>query len=328
VSSLGRRLEHIKYPPQTQPAQVVKKTSSGQIGRQASVRTEGQPAAPVSQANDATSTAAARPLSPPIDQTSEQAEDPRRTISPPPRSAARLVNGITPQAQSAQPKRSQDSGPLYEDNTDFGPADPTPAERSQSVTHVRTGSVAGHRSQSAMQERAMSPDQAAVVRAKSPSGPSRAISPIAQVDRDMNGPAHPMNMAGIAMARALNGRASPSSTDRSKPPADAYVKPQTPSPTLVNGYARGDSSGNITADLLRDLRAKDAEIEAMKKREGWMKAALTKARHSGFVYADEAGSDAVGNDRGTPTSGSHVSDLALTYKQLRAQIQVSVLELT
>lgn len=44
-----------------------------------------------------------------------------------------------------------------------------------------------------------------------------------------------------------------------------------------------NSAGNVVADM---LRAKELELEAMKRRENWMKAALARASKAGFVWTD------------------------------------------
>jgi hypothetical protein len=41
--------------------------------------------------------------------------------------------------------------------------------------------------------------------------------------------------------------------------------------------ARASSAGNITANLICDVRARDAELETLRRLEAWMKAALVQA---------------------------------------------------
>jgi hypothetical protein len=79
------------------------------------------------------------------------------------------------------------------------------------------------------------------------------------------------------------------------------------------------STGNITADLIRDLKVKETEMDAMRNREAWMKAALSKALRSGFVYEDRDASEC---DLGLSGDAQKVADLVLNFKQFRAQIQV------
>lgn len=171
-------------------------------------------------------------------------------------------------------------------------------------------------------ERAASPDQG---RAKSPSAFSsnRAVSPISQAAESYE----PVSMTGVAMG--MNGTAaamrstSPTAGERGKSSLDSYYGQRAASP-IVNGFshAKAGSTGNITADLVRDLKAKEAEIEALKKREAWMKAALTKASRSGFVYADGEvlSSDADDDD----IDSRKVADMVMNLKNLKAKIQVCV----
>ncbi|KAJ2989598.1 hypothetical protein NUW54_g8733 [Trametes sanguinea] len=90
------------------------------------------------------------------------------------------------------------------------------------------------------------------------------------------------------------------------PTLESFYNKAPGSPT-VNGFAHAHahtkvgSTGNVTADLIRDLKEKEAEVEALKKKEAWMKAALLKAERSGFIYAEseeELASRADANKRG------------------------------
>lgn len=167
----------------------------------------------------------------------------------------------------------------------------------------------------AMRESAVSPDGG---RAKSPALASRAVSPAHVVD--VYDPAGAQaSLASVMMARNGTGARSPSPTvvDRSKAPIDTFYKPASPT---VNGFTKG-STGNITADLIRDLKDREAELEAMKKKESWMKAALLKAERSGFIYAEseeELSSRADDDD----IDGRKVTEMVINLKQLKAKIQV------
>jgi len=72
------------------------------------------------------------------------------------------------------------------------------------------------------------------------------------------------------------------------------------------------------------LKSRDAEIESLRKRELWMRAALTKAKQAGFMYVEEDGDGEV-NGRETPGSVSS-TDAVVLYKQLRAQIQTTLVD--
>ncbi|KAH0590935.1 hypothetical protein H2248_001048 [Termitomyces sp. 'cryptogamus'] len=176
--------------------------------------------------------------------------------------------------------------------------------------------------------RTISPDQN---RAKSPSySGSRAVSP----NGEAYGAAQP-NMVGVTLAaiNGVGGRSSPAvDRDRIKTPTDSMSHYSTnnssgsnltgsPGPA-VNGFAHlhhrpGGSVGNVTADLTRELRVKEVELEGVKKQVVWMREALGKAAKAGFAYADlEVPEDKDNGDVG----------MALKFKQFKAQIQSVMVE--
>ena len=179
--------------------------------------------------------------------------------------------------------------------------------------------------ESYVRERAISPNQVvqAEARARSPSQGglgSRAVSP--------NGTDQgPPSMIGVTMGNFnLPGRSSPA-VDRSKYPADAFYNPRSGSP-LVNGYVRppsrtGTGNGsvsNVTADLLKEIKVKDTEMESAKKQIMWMKEALSKATKMGYVYAEREEIDSPSSSEGVP--GSEHAELVFKFKSFKAQIQV------
>lgn len=170
--------------------------------------------------------------------------------------------------------------------------------------------------------RAISPEQS---RAKSPAQQtvgSRAVSPANGVDGYTGQP----NMVG--MLNGLGGRASPAPVDRSKPPTDAFYNTSF---SLPNGYqhhrsnSRNESVSNVTADLLKDLKAKDIELESSRRQILWMKEALAKASRSGYVYTDRDGNEVTDGDVADGPS-SRYSDLVLNFKQFKAQMQSAMAE--
>ncbi|KDR85383.1 hypothetical protein GALMADRAFT_1324087 [Galerina marginata CBS 339.88] len=189
-------------------------------------------------------------------------------------------------------------------------------------------------------------------RAKSPaqmSTTSRAVSP------PLNGTQAP-NMMAVSMGiNGVTGRSSPAITGRGSPlpgraspvvdrsramggggNGETYQNGvNNPSPT-INGFVRppsrtgnGGSVGNVTADLIRDLKAKDVELDSVKRQMAWMKEALTKATRAGFVHTDREGTPEVfmsntassedGND-------SKYAELAIKFKQFKAQVQSAMAE--
>ena len=179
-----------------------------------------------------------------------------------------------------------------------------------------------------VRERTVSPDQQS--RAKSPaqaSVASRAVSP-----SSIAGHAPP-NIIGVSMG--INGRSSPAVTGRGSPIA-GRVSPvvERPRPggegystaaAQSNGFTpasrNGNNSvGNVAADLIRDLKAKDVELDSVRRQMVWMKEALAKATRAGYVQTDREGSPDIAND---DVKESRYAELALKFKQFRAQMQVS-----
>jgi hypothetical protein len=122
--------------------------------------------------------------------------------------------------------------------------------------------------------------------------------------------------------------------DRSKPPLDAFYQPSSGSPNVNGiGHAHGKygSTGNVTADLIRDYKAKEMEVETLRRREAWMKTALSKATKSGFVQLDEEALEAEDLDLQDATSDDQkkLADMVLNFKHFKTQMQVGfVLSIT
>lgn len=287
-------IEHIKYPDSSKPpAQTTAAVRKSSIAPQASQTSTSPPSNSVINGE--------RAMSP----NAGDLQDPRRAISP---TGGKKLNGIPAQSfaangsSAAKPKR-----PKREGDDDF------------------LGTDDGHGTDATVSEsthRAPSPD-ANVTRAKSP-GSLRAVSPNSQGGAD----GQQANIASMA-ARLVERTRSPSPiVNRSNPPPDAfYPGGRSPStngfsnvrPGSVGHGGHGSSTGNITADLIRDLKTKETEMDNMKNREAWMKAALTKASRSGFLYEDmESGEGELGLNEGD----QKIAQLVLSFKQFKARIQV------
>ncbi|KAA1468076.1 hypothetical protein DENSPDRAFT_770400 [Dentipellis sp. KUC8613] len=283
--------KHIKYPDQNKPGDKSRPTRKSSVGTDLNGQSSQQPGI------------AGRPLSPPMQQ-GPDAEDLRRAMSPPNARVKPGPNGVAPQPFPTNGKGKAPMRPARDDDDGFG----------NDEGEVSTA-------ESAVRERALSPDQQ--TRSKSPTA-ARAASPAGQ----------PTNLTSVAMS--LNGVRSASPVverERAKSP-EAMLNPYSASAT-TNGFAVGHgqgggkgSTGNITADLIRDLKVKEAEVEALRKQQGWMKAALAKASRSGFIYADtEFGENGHDIDEQMKDLGEpKVSEVVVNLKQLRAKIQATVVE--
>lgn len=301
--------EHIKYPTSKDPPPGTVPAGSLDLSRKSSGTPQGvQPSPAVTSL--ANSTINGRSMSPSTAPSSET-EAPRRAMSPAGARSMKPVNGVV---QQPFPAAVNGNGKGKEKA-------PTRPRREDDDVGTDDGTDAG--TESYVRERTMSPDQAQSVRAKSPplSVASRAVSP---ANGDPFGGQQP-NMVGVTMG-SLNGAPGRSSpvVERTKTPTDAYYG-QSGSPA-VNGFVRpgsrtgNGSVGNETTDLIRDLKAKDMEMEGVKKQIGWMKEALAKASKSGYIYADRDGSP-VANER--EDDDGRNAELVFKFKQFKAQIQVS-----
>ncbi|KAG8832178.1 Negative regulator of mitotic exit [Serendipita sp. 399] len=111
---------------------------------------------------------------------------------------------------------------------------------------------------------------------------------------------------------------------RSPSPPEPFIKPQ-----MVNGrtspvVGRPPSTGNIAGDLIRDVRAKEAELETMRRRETWMRAALSKASKAGFSWNDiTVEDDEIKGSEPETGDAKKLLNLAFKLKQERASLQAS-----
>ncbi|KIJ21929.1 hypothetical protein PAXINDRAFT_165264 [Paxillus involutus ATCC 200175] len=339
--------KHIKYPDSSK-APPNPNASVTYLGRKASTTPSpagNQQSPPQQSAPPPNGTRAMSPTGPQSD-----TEDLRRAISPPgTRPGTRTPNGMPTPAQAQnqmnmtnasvyatgrapmRPRRD-DEDPL---GTDDGHATDTGAT-SESASGVSTGMRA---------ERAPSPTdiQIQAQRARSPNSfgvAGRAMSPgggggdgygqQGQVQQQ------PPTMASVAMNMnsGLAARSPSPIMDRSKPPLDAFYQSSPSGTPMVNGYAHSHgnsqhkfgSTGNVTADLIRDYKAKEMEVEMLRKREAWMKTALLKASRYGFVQVDEEAMEA--EDLRLEESPSEeqrkMADMILNFKHFKTQMQTTL----
>ncbi|KAJ7071208.1 hypothetical protein C8F01DRAFT_1047057 [Mycena amicta] len=215
-------------------------------------------------------------------------EDPRRAMSPPNmRNKQPPVNG-----KGKAPMRP----PRQDEDTADDSMEEAPRERTMSPVQA--------------------PPAAASMRAKSPafSVASRAVSPANGMSSN-DGP--PPNLIGVSLA--LSGRASPAlDRDRSRP---VDVIPNTSAMAGSQlGHNSRNGSVNVTSDLLRDLKAKEQELEVVKRQMLWMKESLGKASKAGYVYVDRDGEVAAEG------SGDAAVELAMKFKHFKAQMQTMMAE--
>lgn len=146
-----------------------------------------------------------------------------------------------------------------------------------------------------------------------------------------------MTMTGRGSPLTVTGRSSPVVGPRMNGgDGGGQAQPQGVSP-VMNGYARpssrtghhvhhqhsGSLSNNVavTADVMRDYKAKEVELDSVKRQAAWMREALAKAVKAGFATPSGEGAEGVG--LGEEGHDAKQTELVLRFKQFKAQTQVS-----
>ncbi|KAG9001695.1 Negative regulator of mitotic exit [Tulasnella sp. JGI-2019a] len=273
------------------------------------------------------------------------------------------AEGAVPKERAMSP-----SGPGSSVNHGRAPSPSGPSGTSSNVNHGRASSPPGPSgtSSSVSHGRAPSPSGPSGInhgRAPSPSAPSAPSAPSTySAPSAPSGTGSSINHGRTIsptpivkgpspiLGRVPNGLAarSPSPVVTAPPPQDAfyYSNPSTAvitsaprTPPMVNGHSSfaRNSAGNVVADM---LKAKEAELEGMKRRENWMKAALARATKAGFVWADGdlqesrvgswIGRDGDEEDRSSLYGGNgesdnrKMADTVMKMKQEYSRIQMAV----
>ena len=334
--------EHIKYPESNKVVPPNTNGSTTNLARKSSTTPSpsGSQPVPPSALNG---TRAMSPTGPQSD-----TEDLRRAISPPGiRPGTRTPNGMITPASAQNLVSMSNPGtntkvkapvrPRRDEEETLGTDDGHTTDTGVTSESANAGST-GTRST----ERAPTPTdpQVQAQRAKSPASfgiTGRAMSPVGGSIDGLGQQGQPTTITSVAMSMNGNLAArSPSPViDRSKPPLDAFYQSSPSATPLSNSYTHSHghsqqkfgSTGNVTADLIRDYKAKEMEVEMLHKREAWMKTALLKASRSGFVQVDEELFDAENFKLGASAHDeqSKMADIILNFKHFKTQIQVNVL---
>ena len=297
-------LEHIKYPEDNKgpPASAVP-TSNQNTARRPSVTQNPQPlqsqGPPPSTPN-----ISGRSMSPSVAL--------ERAISP---SGRPGLNGAVQQTFSNSVITSNGKGNKVPVRPERGDGDYGAQEDGYDMVSSESFSVRERTVSPDQQTRAKSPAQASVVsRTVSPSNAGHAPPNMIGISMGTNGRSSP---AVAGRASPITGRASPV-VERPRPGGEGY----STAAAQMNGFARhagNNSAGNVAADLLRDLKAKDVELDSVRRQMVWMKEALAKATRAGFVQTDRESSPDLADDG----KEGRYAELALKFKQFRAQMQVS-----
>jgi hypothetical protein len=158
-----------------------------------------------------------------------------------------------------------------------------------------------------------SPPMRQSVRVLSPNGnePASPVQPI-----------KPNHFSSVLGTRSPSPRLRTLDGERSAPPPDAFYYGR--SPTTPNGFANGGRPGSLSGvgDLMRELKARDTELDAAKSREAALKAIVGKAVDGGFV-PDEEVDLPNGQKEDDPDTVRKLSDGLVRLKQEKATFQVS-----
>lgn len=118
-------------------------------------------------------------------------------------------------------------------------------------------------------------------------------------------------------ASSADDHATDPSNHGGQPPSDAFyygvrntqlngappsVNGRAPSPNVAAGSDSGHGSGYVVSEsVTRELKTKEEEITAMKRRETWMRAALAMAAKKGFIVPKIGSADLHGTDSPPPS---------------------------
>ncbi|OCF30994.1 hypothetical protein I316_07401 [Kwoniella heveanensis BCC8398] len=180
--------------------------------------------------------------------------------------------------------------------------------------------------------RAMSP-----VNGSGPASPNNSTNLNRVTSPTQNGPASPPSNPKNGFNASVLGTRSPSprlrmaEADRPAPPPDAFYYGRSPTTTGFGGRPSSLSGNN---DLIRELKNKDAEVEASKKREMALKVILARAVQQGFVAGDEGDLDLPDQERSEEGEDkdkeliSKLTDALVRLKHEKAAIQTEMVSQT
>ncbi|ORY28504.1 hypothetical protein BCR39DRAFT_535012 [Naematelia encephala] len=143
------------------------------------------------------------------------------------------------------------------------------------------------------------------------------------------GPASPPHGVKNGFNASVLGTRSPSprlrmtdNGDRPAPPPDAFYYGR--SPTGASFSPRPNSMSG-SADIMRELKAKEAEVEAGKKREAALRVIIGKAVHQGYITEDDEQPEQPNGDS-TPNDEvvRKLADALVRLKQEKAAIQTEL----
>ena len=299
----------IKYPPDNQPPRQVKAKESGVFNQQQ----------PGTLSSGILNQPPARDGSPPKGDTPQSV---RRQIHPS-TSMDSLARATSPPSSSERLVQLAQAPPLA------APIEtrPMPRSESQDLIQAARPQPNGAPPQRPRREgdedfrRAMSPTGV-----NGPTSPIQSTFPVRVTSPPGGGPASPPSSrfnANVLGTRSPSPRLRMAEAgERPAPPPDAFYYSRSPTSA---GFGGRPNSVSGSAELVRELKAKDGEVEAGKKREAALRIILGKAVFQGFVSQDQEHEDLPnGEEIDSREMVRKLTDALVRLKQEKATIQVSL----
>jgi hypothetical protein len=164
-----------------------------------------------------------------------------------------------------------------------------------------------------------------------PNGPPSPVNPTHRVVSP-TGPSSPPSAVKNGFNPSILGTRSPSPRlrmsdgEKSVPPPDAFYYGRSPT---TNGFNPRPGSMGGSAELVKELKTREAELDAGKKREAALRVILGKAMQQGFVADEDVDmpQQSGGGDVDEELVGK-LTDALVRLKHEKAAIQVSCEEIS
>lgn len=330
--SKDRISEHIKYPDDNRPPAnaAVPPGSQNTLRRPSVTNQVQQTPGPGPPSQPPINGRAMSPSNVIPERTMSPVGRPNGMITPQPQSqafgsAAAAASGTGRPTPPIRPKRDDD--PDGDDDT--GTSESFQRARSPSTRAISPAGVPQSQTQSIM--------AAAAVAATGRQSPVVSALP-ASVAANMaiTGRGSPLTVTGRSSPVVVPRMNSGGGVDGGAGAGVGQAQAQGISP-VINGYARPSSrtgqhhvhngsvsNVGVTVDMVKDLKAKELELEFVKKQVAWMKEALGKALKAGYVPPSGEVSEELGVVPGAGDEGQDTKQTELLFrlKQFKAQTQV------
>lgn len=159
-----------------------------------------------------------------------------------------------------------------------------------------------------------------------PNGPPSPTNPTHRVTSPTHAhPASPPSAVKNGFNPSILGTRSPSPRlrmsdgEKPVPPADAFYYGRSPT---ANGFSNRPGSMQGSTELVKELKSKDAELDAGKKREAALRVILGKAMQQGFVADEDVDMPEQSGEEDEDLVGK-LTDALVRLKHEKAAIQVS-----